>query len=113
MPADLLGSWVGTVLLIDGVDLAAANATTLQVTFNADNTFSFTATNDLFEDFCDVGPGCTESDTYSATQTQIVFSYDDPDPAERTTLSLELTPTASRIFGIDDGGVSIDWSFVR
>ncbi len=71
----VVGTWNATSFVVQGGGDLIGQGMTMSFAFAGDGTYLFTFTNDQ-GGLCDVGPDCTDSGSYTATDTQIVL---DPD----------------------------------
>jgi hypothetical protein len=85
-PAELVGTWDATSLLVDGFDLMDEGMT-LTFTFTSGGEYSYTVANDQL-DFCDPGPNCTDSGDFTVSGNQITF---DPGTVWEETYTYTLT----------------------
>ncbi len=87
VPANLVGTWVATSLEVGGTDLVAGG-TLFEITFTANNDYQF-FTMDAPEDlFCDSGTSCSDGGKFAVDGSSFIFDADEPDPADRTELTL-------------------------
>lgn len=112
VPADLVGTWVATSLMVAGSDLVA-QGTTFEITFTADNDYSFTAANAPQDLFCDLATACTSGGIFAIQGQTFIFDADEPDPDDRTELAVTtLTATAFVLSGNIDSE-AIQFVFAR
>jgi hypothetical protein len=96
-PAELVGTWEATALLVDGYDLMG-DGMTLTYTFTSGGEYSYTVANDQL-DFCNPGPNCSDSGEFTVSGNRITF---DPDTVWEETYSYTLsgaTLTVTATFG--------------
>ena len=87
VPANLVGTWVATSLVVGDADLVDAG-TMFEITFTANNNYQF-ITADAPEDlFCDGGTSCSDGGMFAVDGDIFIFDADEPDPADRTELTL-------------------------
>lgn len=108
LPDDLLVTWHGTSLLVNGTDVYDAG-TRLELTFHANGSFELVGTRDLGENFCGEGSDCSDIGAYALTTDGVIF---DPDADDAVTLFYTLTPTTLRLTGTADG-IALDLTLVR
>ncbi len=106
VPADLVGSWVATTLMVGQTDLVAGG-TTFEITFTADNNYSYSAANSPQDLFCEGGTSCTSGGVFAVHGETFIFDADEPNPDDRTELSVTtLTETTFALNGsIDADGI--------
>lgn len=72
----LVGTWNATSFTATGLGDLIAQGMTLEIELTNSGTYTMTVTGDVAE-FCDTGADCTQSGSYTATQTTITI---DPGP---------------------------------
>lgn len=102
-PAPLLGTWVSTSLMADGVELTGGGLT-LTVTFSDDGTFSTSTVNDAAGVFCETETSCTDGGTLTFRSTQFTF---DPGLPDEATLNYTISGTVLTVSGDLDGTAAV------
>ena len=103
VPANLVGTWVATSLIVGGTDLVLAG-TSFEITFTANNNYQFIAANAPADLFCDGGTACSDGGVFAVDGNTFIFDADEDDPADRTALTLStLTESALVLDGSIDG----------
>lgn len=84
----VVGTWNATSFVVPGGGDLIGQGMAISFAFASNGTYLFTFTNDQ-GGLCDVGPDCTESGSYTATDTQIILDPDD----EPQTLNYSISGT--------------------
>ena len=82
----VVGTWNATSFVVQGGSDLIGQGMTMSFAFASDGTYVFTVANDQ-GGLCDVGVSCTETGSYTATDTQIVLDPDDDPQTLNYTIS--------------------------